>query len=76
LREDCFFADVLRDDDLRDVDLRDDDFRDDDFFADLRPLLFVSPACRRCLLTVAAAIRFAVAVLRPRFLADALIFSY
>jgi hypothetical protein len=49
-----------------------------DFLADLRrpPLLFVSPASRRCLLTVAAAIRFAVAVLRPLFLAEDLIFSY
>jgi hypothetical protein len=36
----------------------------------------VSPDSRRCLLTVAAAIRFAVLVLRPRFFADCLIFSY
>jgi hypothetical protein len=57
--------------------LRADDRRDD--FADAfreRPLPLVSPACRRCLLTVAAAMRFAVAVLRPRFRADDLIFSY
>jgi hypothetical protein len=40
------------------------------------PPRFVSPDSRRCLLTVAAAMRLAVAVLRPRFLADALIFSY
>ena len=54
------------------------DFRDDDDLLDerLRLLPSVSPACRRCLLTVAAAMRFAVAVLRPRFFADALIFSY
>jgi hypothetical protein len=63
LREDFFFADVLR---------------ADDFFAAfrLRPVVFVSPACRRCLFTVAAAIRLAVAVLRPLFFAEALIFSY
>jgi hypothetical protein len=36
----------------------------------------VSPASLRCLFTVAAAIRFAVFVLRPRFVADCLIFSY
>jgi hypothetical protein len=54
-------------------------FADPPDFADLRfrlPLVFVSPASRRCLLTVAAAIRFAVAVLRPLFFADDLIFSY
>jgi hypothetical protein len=39
-----------------------------------RPL--VSPFCRRVLLVVAAAMRFAAAVLRPCFFADALIFSY
>jgi hypothetical protein len=73
LRADFFFADDLRD---RDEVVREDCFAD--FFADLRlrPLLFVSPACRRCLFTVAAAIRFAVALLRPRFFADFLIFSY
>jgi hypothetical protein len=63
LREDFFFA---------------DDLRADDFFAAfrVRPPLLVSPACRRCLFTVAAAIRFAVPALRPRFFAEALIFSY
>jgi hypothetical protein len=51
--------------------------RDDDRFEDLRlRLLLVSPASARCLFTVAAAMRFAVAVLRPRFFADDLIFSY
>jgi hypothetical protein len=41
------------------------------------PLLFlVSPAWRRCLFTVAAAISFARFVLRPRFLAEALMCSY
>jgi hypothetical protein len=40
----------------------------------LRP--FVSPFLRRVLFVVAAAIRLAVAVLRPCFLTDALIFSY
>lgn len=92
MREDFFFADDLRDDDfLADVlraddvlraedDLRADEvFRADDFFAALRvrpPLLLVSPDSRRCLFTVAAAMRFAVAVLRPLFFADDLIFSY
>jgi hypothetical protein len=50
--------------------------RDDDRFDERLRLPLVSPFCRRCLFTVAAAIRFAVAVLRPRFFAEALIFSY
>jgi len=37
---------------------------------------FVSPFRRRVLFVVAAAMRSATALLRPRFLADALIFSY
>ena len=40
------------------------------------PLVFVCPACRRCLLTVAAAISLARLVLRPRFFAEALMCSY
>jgi hypothetical protein len=44
------------------------------FFRRDRP--FVSPDRRRCLLTVAAAIRFATFALRPRLVADSLIFSY
>jgi hypothetical protein len=75
LREDCFFAADLREDD-RDEDRFADDVRDDDFFALRLRLLLASPASLRCLLTVAAAIRFAVPALRPRLLADALIFSY
>jgi hypothetical protein len=69
-------------DDRRDEDFfaaeRVDDFFADDFFADRRrpPLLLVSPASRRCLFTVAAAMRLAVALLRPCFFAEALIFSY
>jgi hypothetical protein len=49
-----------------------------DFLVDFRdrPLLFVSPASARCLLTVAAAILLAVAVLRPRVFAEDFIFSY
>jgi hypothetical protein len=52
--------------------------RADFFLLDLRfaPLVLASPDCRRCLFTVAAAIRFAVLLLRPLFFADALIFSY
>jgi hypothetical protein len=42
-------------------------------FVDFR---LASPASLRCLFTVAAAIRFATFALRPRFEADALIFSY
>jgi hypothetical protein len=89
LREDCFFAadffavDFLADDRLADDDRAEDDrFADDrlaeDVPADLRVRLpdLVSPASRRCLFTVAAAIRLAVAVLRPCFLAEDLIFSY
>jgi hypothetical protein len=48
----------------------------DDFFDDRVRLRDVSPASLLCLLTVAAAIRWAVALLRPRFFAEALIFSY
>jgi hypothetical protein len=47
--------------------------------ADFRLVLlepFASPACRRCLLTVAAAISFARFVLRPLFFADSLMCSY
>jgi hypothetical protein len=89
LREDCFFAadffavDFLADDRLAEDDrFEDDRFADDRLVeavpADLRVRLLVpaSPASRRCLFTVAAAIRLAVAVLRPRFRAEALIFSY
>jgi hypothetical protein len=49
-----------------------------DLLADFRdwPLLLASPASARCLFTVAAAILLAVAVLRPRFFAEDLIFSY
>jgi hypothetical protein len=72
LREDFFFADDFLADDFLADDVADDfrpDFRE-------RPLLVVSPASRRCLFTVAAAIRLAVALLRPRFFAEDLIFSY
>ena len=47
-------------------------FRELDFLR----LLLVSPACLRCLLTVAAAICFARLGLRPSFRSDSLMCSY
>jgi hypothetical protein len=55
--------------------LRDRELEDERLLERFR-LPFVSPFSRRVLFVVAAAMRFAVAVLRPCFLADALIFSY
>jgi hypothetical protein len=64
--EERFFDDVLRffDDELR--------FFDDDRFFDV----FVLPSEARSLFTVAAAMRFAVFVERPRFFALDLMCSY
>jgi hypothetical protein len=69
-------------DDFRLDDLRLEDLRLDDLRLELLLLLdrlrlpFVSPDCRRCLFTVAAAICFARRELRPRFFADSLMCSY
>jgi hypothetical protein len=87
LREDCFFAADFDADDLRaddrfaeerwaDVRFAEERFAVDPLAEDRVAEDRVSPASRRCLFTVAAAIRFAVAVLRPCFLAEDLIFSY
>jgi uncharacterized protein YjbI with pentapeptide repeats len=82
----------FREADFRAVDVRgdaerlDDDFRAPPaaFFVFLAPPLFVvrlraplvSPASRRCLFTVAAAICLARALLRPIFCSDSLMCSY
>jgi hypothetical protein len=66
LREDVAFRDEVV---LRDADLR-------VFFVVRFRLLLVSPASRRCLFTVAAAICLARAVLRPCFCSDSLMCSY
>jgi hypothetical protein len=49
--------------------------RDDFFVARLR-VVFASPDCARCLLTVRAAISSALSVLAPRSLAESLMCSY